>query len=113
MYFQENVKPQSDDPMTFLKNRKAGAEAAAKAAKEKGGDAILSYYHFEAKDKPYAEIIKVLRNSGIDDAKKLCKQKYKQLLSDVDLDMDQKEYQAVVGKLEVYGECYIKFLDLM
>lgn len=112
MYFFESKKEQSDDPMTFLKNRKAGADASAKAAKEKGGDAILSYYHFAAKDKPYAEVIRTLRNEGIESAKKLCKEKYKQLLSDVDLDMNQKEYQDVVGKLEVYGECYIKFLDL-
>lgn len=112
MYINEAFKNgQSEDVMDFLKNRRAGAKDSAAKAKEKGGDAILSYYHFAAKDQPYAEIIKVLKNEGLDAAKKLSKSKYKDLLKAVDLDVSQKEYQDIVGKLEVYGECYIRFLS--
>lgn len=103
---------QSDDPMQFLKNRKAGAQESAKKAKEKGGDAILSYYHFAAKDMPYAEIIRKLREEGLKPTIQLCKEKYKNLIDQVDLDMDQKKYQYIVGEIEVYGECYIKFKDM-
>ena len=45
----------------FAKNRLAGAEKIIKNAKEKGGDAILSYYHFAAKDRPYNDIIKIFK----------------------------------------------------
>lgn len=110
MYFTE-ARQESDDLMDFLKNRRAGAKDSASKAKEKGGDAILSYYHFAAKDQPYAEVMRVLKNEGLQAAKKLCKLQYKSLMKAVDLDMSQKEYQAVVGKIEVYGECYIKFLQ--
>lgn len=112
MFINESKVPQSEDPMKFLKNRKAGAMKIAESAKEKGGDAILSYYHFAAKEKPYNDIMAMLRNEGMEASKKLCKERYNALMKGVDIDMDQKEYQAVVGKIEVYGECYIKFIDL-
>jgi DNA invertase Pin-like site-specific DNA recombinase len=94
--------------MVFLANRKAGAKASAAAAKEKGGDAMLSYYHFAAKDKPYADIIRSMKQDGLKSTLKLCKQQYKNLMSNVDLDMSQKDYQRVVGEIEVFGECYIR-----
>lgn len=114
MYFSEAKNNQeSDDLMEFLKNRKQGAKDSAAKAKEKGGDAMLSYYHFAAKDKPYNEVIRILRNEGLNAAVKLCKLNYKSLLKDLDLDMTQKSYQDIVGKIEVYGECYIKFKSVV
>jgi len=101
----------SEDPLEFLKNRKEGAKKTAEAAKEKGGDAILSYYHFAAKNKPYGKVIATLRNEGLDGAIGLCKKEYKNLMRSVDLDMNQKKYQAIVGEIEVYGECYIRLLQ--
>lgn len=113
MYFSEASKnKESDDLMVFLKNRRNGAKESAAKAKTKGGDAMLSYYHFAAKDKPYSEVTSILKNEGLKSAIKLCKDKYKMLLKDLDLDMGQKEYQDVVGKIEVYGECYIKFMSI-
>lgn len=108
--FKQGEKMISDDPLEFLKNRRDGAKANASAAKEKGGDAIVSYYHFAAKNKPYNKIISVFKSEGLDAALKLCKQQYKILMQDVDLDMDQKRYQAIVGEIEVYGECYIRLV---
>lgn len=108
MFFIESSHSGSEDPLEFLKNRKTGAQETAKKAKEKGGDAMLSYYHFAAKDKPYAEVIRTFKNEGLETAIKLCKKEYKRLMKETDLDMSQKDYQAIVGRIEVYGECYIR-----
>jgi hypothetical protein len=110
-FTEASSNKQSEDVVDFLKSRRTGAKESAASAKQKGGDAIVSYYHFAAKDQPYGEITGILKSEGLDEAKKLCKRKYKELLKAVDLDMTQKEYQAIVGKIEVYGECYIRFLS--
>ena len=107
MLFVENTAI-SEDPLTFLHNRKKGAKETADKAKEKGGDAILSYYHFAAKNKPYAQIINTFKSEGLKASLKLCKNEYKRLMKECDLDMNQKQYQAIVGEIEVYGECYIR-----
>lgn len=112
MYLFESSQG-SEDILDFLKNRRNGAQETAKKAKEKGGDAILSYYHFAAKDKPYGEVIRAVKNDGISAAIKLCKSEYKRLMRDCDLDMSQKDYQAIVGRIEVFGECYIRLLKEM
>lgn len=109
MYLFES-KHESEDIHDFLKNRKSGAQETAKKAKEKGGDAMLSYYHFAAKDRPYNEVIRTFKNDGLDAAIKLCKSEYKRLMRDCDLDMSQKDYQAIVGRIEVFGECYIRLI---
>jgi hypothetical protein len=101
----------SDDPIEFLKNRREGAKKTAEAAKEKGGDAILSYYHFAAKNKPYGKVISVFKSEGLDATLKFCKEQYKNLMKNVDLDLNQKKYQAIVGEIEVYGECYIRLIQ--
>ncbi len=110
MFIIESSHAGSDDPLEFLKNRKTGAQEAAKNAKAKGGDAMLSYYHFAAKDKPYAQIIRTFKNDGLDATIKLCKSEYKRLMKECDIDMNQKNYQDIVGRIEVYGECYIRLI---
>jgi hypothetical protein len=109
--YAEANKMISEEPLDFLKNRRDGAKKAAEAAKEKGGDSMLSYYHFAAKNKPYGKVIGVLKSEGLDSALKFCKQQYKNLMKTVDLDMKQKAYQAIVGEIEVYGECYIRLMQ--
>jgi len=101
----------SEEPLEFLKNRREGAKKTAEAAKEKGGDSILSYYHFAAKNKPYGKVIGVFKAEGLDAALSFCKKEYKNLMKNVDLDMSQKAYQAIVGEIEVYGECYIRLMQ--
>ena len=103
------MKPQSDDPLEFLKNRRKGAQNNAADAKAKGGDAILSYYHFAVKDKPYREVMQALKNDGLQSAIKFCKNETKRVIRELDFIKDtQKEFQQIVGEIEVYGECYIK-----
>lgn len=108
------MKPQSDDPLEFLKNRRKGAQNNAADAKAKGGDAILSYYHFSVKDKPYREVMQVLKNDGLQAAVKFCKNETKRVIRELDFIKDtQKEFQQIVGEIEVYGECYIKLLSIV
>lgn len=107
------MKPQSDDPLEFLINRRKGAAETAAKAKAKEGDAILSYYHFAAKDKPYAEVMKVLKNDGLKAAIKFSKSETKRVMGELDFINDtQKEFQALMGEIEVFGECYIKLIEL-
>ena len=80
----------------FLNKRKAGAEKLAASAKAKGGYSILTAIHFAAKEKPYNDCLKWEDKEG----------KEKQL-SDLD-SLTQREFQDLMGKLEVYGEVYIR-----
>jgi hypothetical protein len=107
------MKSQSDDPLEFLKNRRKGAQNNAADAKAKGGDAILSYYHFQAKDKPYREVTQILKNDGLKAAIKFSKSETKRVIRELDFINDtQKEFQALMGVIEVFGECYIKLQEL-
>ena len=96
----------------FLDKRLAGAEKLAESTKAKGGYSTLTAIHYAAKAKPYAECIK-LNSKHKEDHKKV-NELYKQKAEDVysklsDLDsLSQKEFQALMGELEVYGEVYIR-----
>ena len=88
----------------FFEKRAAGAKKIQKAAQEKGGPSMLTSYHFKAKEKPYKECLERLSNPD-----------YAKAHADNCLDqlqdwhkMTQKEFQEVMGRLEVYGEVFIK-----
>ena len=96
----------------FLDKRLAGAEKLAESTKAKGGYSTLTAIHYAAKAKPYAECIK-LNSQHKEDQEKvndLYKQKAEEIYSKLsDLDsLSQKEFQALMGELEVYGEVYIR-----
>ena len=96
----------------FLDKRLAGAEKLAESTKAKGGYSTLTAIHYAAKAKPYAECIK-LNSQHKEDHEKV-NELYKQKAEDVysklsNLDsLSQKEFQALMGELEVYGEVYIR-----
>ena len=96
----------------FLDKRLAGAEKLAESTKAKGGYSTLTAIHYAAKAKPYAECIKL--NSQHKENQEKVNELYKQKAEDVysklsDLDsLSQKEFQALMGELEVYGEVYIR-----
>jgi len=96
----------------FLNKRLAGAEKLAESTKAKGGYSTLTAIHYAAKAKPYAECIKL--NSQHKEDQEKVNELYKQKAEDVynklsDLDsLSQKEFQALMGELEVYGEVYIR-----
>jgi hypothetical protein len=86
----------------FVNNRMNGAAKITQNAKEKGGDALLTYHHFVVK-LPYYEKAKN-GEMDIDAAKK----EFIETLGKISLDMDQTTFQTEVGRLEVLGELIIK-----
>jgi hypothetical protein len=86
----------------FVNNRMNGAAKITQNAKEKGGDALLTYHHFVVK-LPYYKKAKD-GEMDIDVAKK----EFAETLSKISLDMDQTTFQTEVGRLEVLGELIIK-----
>ena len=86
----------------FVNNRMNGAAKITQNAKEKGGDALLTYHHFVVK-LPYYDKAKK-GEMDIDSAKK----EFAETLSKISLDMDQTTFQTEVGRLEVLGELIIK-----
>ena len=92
---------------TFLAKRKSGASKLATQSNNKGGLAKLTAIHFEAKAKPYAESLKHANDKNRDSFfKKKAKEVYDKLRN---LDsMSQREFQAWMGELEVWGEVYIR-----
>lgn len=115
LILEKRVQP---DPTTeeslkqFLSKRAAGAAKLADSSKEKGGFATLTAIHFAAKAKPYKEAEK-MENAPDKDCdvanahyKKMAEEVYAKLK---DLDsLSQKEFQALMGELEVWGEVYIR-----
>jgi Cdc6-like AAA superfamily ATPase len=91
----------------FLSKRKAGATKIEKQTRAKGGYSTLTAIHYAAKQKPYADAIKWENRDG---KEKHFKEKAKEIYAKLkDLDnLTQREFQALMGELEVYGEVYIR-----
>lgn len=95
----------------FAQVRHDGAAKIAKAAKEKGGAAMLTYHHFIVKLPYYKKA-----SSGKFDPKKfsadlsLQMEKLNSGMSG-DAAMKQIEFQRVMGIIEVLGELLIKSND--
>ncbi len=85
----------------FVNNRMNGATKITQNAKEKGGDALLTYHHFVVK-LPYYEKAKN-GEMDIDTAKK----EWWDTFGKISLDMSQEDFQTEVGRLEVLGELII------
>ena len=103
-------KLEEKDQKSFAKTRLGGAEKIAEAAKEKGGDAMLTYYHFNVK-LPYYE-----KASNGDFNGDKAREEYETLVdqlvkatSEKGLNISQNEFQKLVGKIEVLGELLIDY----
>jgi hypothetical protein len=86
----------------FATNRLKGATDITNNAKEKGGDALLTYHHFKVK-LPYYE----KETKGELDMV-AAKTEFIETLGKISLDMDQTTFQTEVGRLEVLGELLIR-----
>ena len=95
------LKEEVVDDIDFVNNRMNGAAKITQTAKEKGGDALLTYHHFVVK-LPYYEKAKN-GEMDIDAAKK----EFIETLGKISLDMGQITFQTEVGRLEVLGELFI------
>jgi hypothetical protein len=91
----------------FLTKRAAGAAKIAHSAKEKGGFSTLTAIHFAAKEKPYAESEKWAKKEGKEEHYKAKAKEVYEKLKDLD-SLSQKQFQALMGELEVWGEVYIR-----
>lgn len=88
----------------FINKRASGASKIASTSEKKGGYATLTAIHFAAKEIPYAECVKHKNDEDyIKEKAEECLKK----LANWDK-MSQREFQAEMGKLEVYGEVYIR-----
>ena len=93
---------------TFSTNRLAGASKIAQGAKEKGGDALLTYHHFKVK-LPY---YKQGADGDLDFMK--IESEYKKKLNSLynatknEMNIEQIPFQELVGEIEVLGELLIK-----
>jgi hypothetical protein len=91
----------------FLNKRKAGAEKLEAQTRKKGGYSLLTAIHYAAKLKPYAESEKWADKEGKEEHFKIkAKEVYKKL-NDLD-SLSQKQFQTLMGELEVWGEVYIR-----
>lgn len=91
----------------FVEKRRAGAEKIARAAEAKGGFALPTMYHFKAKEKPYADVLKKCDPEGREEYFLEKVQETMGKLKNIK-DLSQKEFQTLTGILEVYGEVYIQ-----
>jgi hypothetical protein len=94
----------------FCKNRKEGAEKIARKSKEKGGLAMLTAWHFFAKLPAYNEAISHIKKNDIHG---FLEGKFNKLKAKVKLQkVSQKQFQELMGKMEVFGEVACRFHEL-
>lgn len=90
----------------FAENRMAGASDIAKKAKEKGGNAMLTFHHFDVKLPYYKE---VAENKWTKEQwEKKFSEKMQELEYGLKSGISQIDFQKVVGEIEVIGEILIE-----
>lgn len=98
----------NDELSDFATKRGAGAEKISDGAKKKGGVALLTHHHFRVKKSYYDKVSGGVFDFGV------MKKEYIRLCSELHSymknieDMDQIEFQELVGKIEVVGELLIQ-----
>lgn len=105
-FINESISPENF--VEFSENRLKGATKIASSAKEKGGDALLTYHHFNVK-LPYYE----KASEGKFDFEKSEREYQKNLgklvkLTSEGFKISQTDFQELVGVIEVLGELAIK-----
>ena len=105
--FEKVISDLTEMFSVFVTKRAAGAKKIENAARAKGKYSILTAYHFAGKVKPYADALKWSKK---EDKESHFKVKYEEVYSKLkDIDsLTQKEFQAVSGTLEAYGEVYLQ-----
>ena len=92
----------------FAEKRGEGAAKISDSAKEKGGLSLLTYNHFRVKLPYYKKAAEGKLN--MDDAKKEYNKLLEKLHSSTkgDMDITQKGFQELMGKIEVLGELILE-----
>lgn len=91
----------------FAEKRLNGAQKIVKTAKEKGGPAMLTYHHFNVKLPYYKKASE--GKFDLEETKKEYNKKVNELVSSMEnFNMNQTDFQKVMGIIEVLGELIIK-----
>lgn len=107
-FLNESLSPDSEKFTTFASNRLAGASKISSAAKDKGGDAMLTYHHFKVKLPYYKKAVE--GKFSPQQAELELDKKLKDLVKGLsgDLKLTQTQFQVLMGEIEVIGELLIK-----
>ena len=91
----------------FVEKRKAGAKKIETQTRKKGGLSTLTAIHFAAKQTPYKE---ALQHIDKGDNNKFLNEKVDELIKQLKnwKKMSQREFQAITGRIEAYGEVAIQ-----
>jgi hypothetical protein len=92
----------------FADTRMGGAKKISDTAKEKGGFSLLTYHHFRVKLPYYKKASEGTFN--MEEGKKEYKELLKKLYQSTkgEMNIEQVEFQKLVGLIEVLGELIIK-----
>ncbi len=104
--YLRGLKNNVEDLKVFIEKRTAGAKKLAESAAEKGKYSILTAIHFKAKEIPYkfcSDNYSEERHKHIEEKADDCFNQLKSWKK-----MSQREFQAVMGELEAYGEVVIR-----
>jgi len=98
----------TNDFEKFAGTRMSGAKKISDTAKEKGGFSLLTYHHFRVKLPYYKKASEGKFN--IEEGKKEYKELLKKLYQSTkgEMNIEQVEFQKLVGLIEVLGELIIK-----
>lgn len=97
----------------FSEHRLDGATTITHNAEEKGGDALLTYHHFKVKLPYYEQAVDGKFNP------KMAKAHYEDLIDELvektgnGMNIEQIEFQELMGEIEVIGELLIKHQELL
>lgn len=105
--FGESKQVDTDNNERFVEKRRAGAEDIAHKASTKGGYAELTAWHFKAKLPKYKEALKAVKNR---EPLAFFERKYKETMDSLHGTKlsSQKQFQKIMGELEVWGEIVIQ-----
>jgi hypothetical protein len=104
--FNEYLDRKQDELVQFCEDRKKGASKIATEAKSKGaGPAQLTAWHFSAKLPEYDECIKAIKMKK--PASYFQQQEIK-LIHQLSGIRNQRNFQEIMGRAEVWGEIFIK-----
>lgn len=97
----------ADTNVKFCEDRKKGASKIAHEAQSKGGISMLTAWHFAAKLPEYDNCIKAIKENKPTSYFHQQQIKFIQQLIGV---RNQKKFQEIMGKTEVWGEVFLKLI---
>jgi len=102
MEWSQFLENKNNENLEFFMKRKHGAEKIAVEARSKGGPAMLTAWHFQAKQRPYEDVIAAIRSNR---PKSFYESKCSALHNQIRCGkLTQQQFQKLMGEYEVWGE---------